>query len=46
MQAAEKRQMESVKTLYNAVYKLRQKVADLTLKVDTQVSFPRRNAQF
>ncbi|KAA0190664.1 Mediator of RNA polymerase II transcription [Fasciolopsis buskii] len=36
MQAAEKRQMESVKTLYNAVYKLRQKVADLTLKVDTQ----------
>ncbi|OON17474.1 hypothetical protein X801_06687 [Opisthorchis viverrini] len=36
MQATERRQMESVKTLYNALYKLKQKVQDLVIKLETQ----------
>ncbi|VDP69675.1 unnamed protein product [Echinostoma caproni] len=36
MQAADKRQMESIKTLYNALYKLKQKVQDLAVKADSQ----------
>ncbi|KER29869.1 hypothetical protein T265_03567 [Opisthorchis viverrini] len=34
--ATERRQMESVKTLYNALYKLKQKVQDLVIKLETQ----------
>ncbi|CAL8091309.1 unnamed protein product [Calicophoron daubneyi] len=36
MQAAEKRQLESIKTLHNAMFKLKQKIQDLVVKTETQ----------
>ncbi|KAA3679815.1 mediator of RNA polymerase II transcription subunit 8 [Paragonimus westermani] len=36
MQAAERRQMEGIRTMYNAMYKLKQKIQDLSIKIELQ----------
>ncbi|CAH8495405.1 unnamed protein product [Heterobilharzia americana] len=37
MQAAGKRQLENINTLYTAIHKLKQKIQDLVIKLETQV---------